>query len=655
MSYNLIKFSRSILELPRYAKRIIALTSDGALCLIAFWMAFYLRIDEFIPITAILENRENIILASFISIFLALPVFWLSGLYKTIFRYSGKSAIVSISFAITFYALLYFIVISIYSIKGVPRTLGILQPLVLFFLICGSRLCVRYIFGYYILRKSSTLSIPKAIIYGAGSAGRQLVSALENSSKMKVVCFIDDNKLLHGQVLQGQEIFSPEDLSDVIPSKEVTHILLALPSINRNKRTRILKKINKYKVIVRTLPSVSDLVEGRVTTSDIRDLDIEDLLDRESVSPNLQLLNKNTNSKDVLITGAGGSIGSEICRQIIKINPKKIILIDLSEYALYLIQSELEEMTKKLKINDKLDIVPILASVQNKDLINKIINFYKPDTIYHAAAYKHVPLVEQNLFEGIRNNVFGTLNLLNSAIDNNVPNFVLISTDKAVRPTSIMGASKRLSELILQAIYHKKKDKINSIFTIVRFGNVLDSSGSVLPKFRKQISEGGPVTLTHKNVARYFMTIPEAAQLVIQSSAMSNGCDIFILDMGELIKIEDLIHKLIRLSGLSIKDQNNPEGDIEILEIGLRPGEKLYEELLLGERPQPTNHQKIKKVNDPFIIWDRLEPELNSISKNLRDNEAKELILSLKKIITGYKPSDEFLESKSNVDQNYTN
>lgn len=625
-----LNFTKSILTLPRYAKQTIALLSDVTLCIIAVWLAFYLRLDQFISL------KGNFLWPAIFSVIFAIPIFWLFGFYRTMFRYSGKSVLVSVAFALFVYGLIYFSLITIYGIEGIPRSIGVLQPLILFFAIACSRLSVRYLLGDLNKSKKRDLSLPKALIYGAGSAGRQLLSALDSSYEMKVCGFIDDDELLHGQVLQGQTIYSQGDLSQVIHSKEVTHILLALPSINRSKRMEIIKKINQHKVIVRTLPTVSDLVEGKVTTSDIRDLEIEDILGRNTVTPNSKLLSKNTNSKTVLITGAGGSIGSELSRQIIKLNPKKILLLDSSEYALYRILSELEDIKLKNKVNKNIEIIPIIGSVQDKKRVFEILKSFKPEIVYHAAAYKHVPLVEQNICEGIKNNIFGTLVAAEASIENGVKDFVLISSDKAVRPTNIMGASKRVAELCLQALFNHSNRKDTKL-SIVRFGNVLGSSGSVIPKFKKQIKDGGPITLTHPDVTRYFMTIPEAAQLVIQAGAMAKGADVFVLDMGEPVKIKDLVKKIIVLSGLTLKNEENPDGDIKIKIIGLRHGEKLYEELLLGDDPQPTQHPKIFKARDPFIPWDQLSNILEDLKLFVDEGKIKEIIEILQKLVKGYK------------------
>ena len=644
---NLKKFLNLILSLPRYTKKIIVILIDITLCIISFWLALYLRLDEFISI------RGNLLIVALISTGVTIIVFWLFGLYRTMFRYSGKYALTSISFAVSTYGLLYFSIITIYGIAGVPRSIGILQPLILFFVIGGSRLIIKYIFNINSLVEKKLLTLQHALVYGAGSAGRQLVSSLENNAQIKIMGFIDDDPLLHDQVIQGKDIFSPNDLSKVIKTKNINLILLAFPSVNRSKRMRILKNISKYKVIVRTLPSINDLVEGKISFSDIRDLDVADILGRDLILPDKYLLNKNISNKVVLITGAGGSIGSELSRQIVKLNPCKLILVEMSEYSLYKINQDLEEIKKKLAINHELEIISLLASVQDEVRISKILKTYKPDTLYHAAAYKHVTMVEENICEGIKNNIFGTLVMAKAAISAKVSNFVLISSDKAVRPTNIMGASKRIAELCLMALAENPKN-LNTKLCTVRFGNVLDSSGSVIPKFKKQIIDGGPITLTHSDVTRYFMTISEASQLVIQAGAMSEGSEVFVLDMGEPIKIKQLAKRIVELSGLSVLDEDNQEGDIKIEIIGLRPGEKLYEELLIGDNPQITQHPKILKAHDSHISWENLQKELLNLEIYIREGDVLEIIKVLEKLVKGFKSNHKitdrlFLEQKNNL------
>ena len=636
--------AKSILDLPRFVKQIIAIIVDLSLCVLSTWFAFYLRLDQFISI------QGAALTAVMVSVVLALPVFWLLGLYRTIFRYSGLSIMFSVSIALLVYGFLYFSVFGVYAVVGIPRSIGILQPMLLFFAVVSSRLFVKYISGGNYLFKDKSQFLKKVLVYGAGSAGRQLASALVNNNELKVVGFLDDDDRLHGQVLQGQEIYSPLKIADLIKSKEVQLILLALPSISRSRRNDILKNLSNYPLQVQTLPTVTDIIQGRVGLSDVKDLDVDDILNRDQVLPNAELLSKNITSKVVLVTGAGGSIGSELARQIIKQNPQKLLLLELNEFALYKIYEELKIQNKNLKI------IPLLVNVQDQIKVNEIFKTFKVDTVYHAAAYKHVPLVEENISESIKNNVFATLVVAKAALSQSVENFVLISSDKAVRPTNIMGASKRLAELCVQGLYRNTKNNKTKM-CIVRFGNVLESSGSVIPKFKKQIKDGGPITLTHPDVTRYFMTLIEASQLVIQAGAMSEDCDVFVLDMGESIKIKDLIYRIVKLSGLSVKDENNKEGDIEIKIIGLRPGEKLYEELLLGDNPQKTKHPKIQKAQDPFISFNQLEVDLNNLKNLLDNNKVFEVKQLLAKIVKTYQSNSAIVDhiylEQSKFDKNY--
>ena len=623
--------AKSILTLPRFAKKIIAIIVDLILCILCVWLAFYLRLDQFIQI------KGPPLTAAVASVSLALPLFWLLGLYRTIFRHSGLSIMFSASIALLVYGSLYFLVFGVYGVAGVPRSIGILQPMLLFFAIISSRLFLKYLFkGNYLLKHKSQF-LKKVLVYGAGSAGQQLVSALANSYELKVVGFLDDDDHLHGQVLQGKEIYSPLKITDLINSEEVQLVLLAIPSISRSRKIEILKNLSKHSLQVQTIPTFTDIIQGRVSLTDIKDLDVDDILNRDQVLPNFELLTKNINSKVVLVTGAGGSVGSELIRQIIKLNPQKLLLLELNEFALYKIYEEIKIANKNLKI------FPLLVNVQDQTKVSEIFKTFKVNTVYHAAAYKHVSLVEENISESIKNNVFGTLIVAKEALSHSVDNFVLISSDKAVRPTNIMGASKRLAELCVLGLYHSViNNKIKML--IVRFGNVLESSGSVIPKFKRQIKDGGPITLTHPDVTRYFMTLTEASQLVIQAGAMSEGCDVFVLDMGESVKIKDLIYRIVNLSGLTVKDQNNKEGDIEIKIIGLRPGEKLYEELLLGDNPQATQHPKIQKVQDPYIPFDQLELDLNALKTLLDQNKVAAVKEFLAKIVKTYQSNSAIVD-----------
>ena len=623
MLFKIHTATKSILNLPRFTKQIIAIIVDLSLCILSTWFAFYLRLDQFILI------QGAALMATMVSVALALPVFWLFGLYRTIFRYSGLSIMFSVSIALVVYGFLYFSVFGAYGVVGIPRSIGILQPMLLFFTIVSSRLFVKYIFGGNYLLKEKSKFLKKVLVYGAGRAGQQLVSALANSNELKVVGFLDDDERIHSRVLQGQEIYPSSKIADLIKSKGVQLVLLALPTVSRFRRNEILKNLSDYPLQVQTLPTVADIIQGRVNLSDVKDLDVDDILNRNQVLPNIELLSKNITLKVVLVTGAGGSIGSELARQIVKLNPQKLLLLELNEFALYKIYEELKIANENLKI------IPLLINVQDQTKVDEIFKTFKIDTVYHTAAYKHVPLVEENISESIKNNVFATLVVAKATLSQSVENFVHISSDKAVRPTNIMGASKRLAELCVQGLYQNTKNNKTKM-SIVRFGNVLESSGSVIPKFKKQIKNGGPITLTHPDVTRYFMTLTEASQLVIQAGAMSEDCDVFVLDMGESVKIKDLIHRIVKLSGLTVKDENNKDGDIEIKIIGLRPGEKLYEELLLGDNPQKTRHPKIQKAQDPFIPFNQLELDLNVLKILLDNNKVSEIKELLAKIVNTY-------------------
>jgi len=624
------KFLNSILSLHRYSKRTIAIITDIGLCTLCTWLAFTLRLEEFI-----LFKNFNFY-PVFVSIIIAIPVFWLFGLYRTIFRYTGLSIILNILASTFVYGLFYFLIVGFYGIQGVPRSIGVIQPMLLFFGIIGSRLAIKYILtGNYSFKKS--FNKKNVLVYGAGESGRQLVIALENSLEFKVIAFLDDNEQLHRQFILGKTVYSMINLENLVKTKNISLVFLALPTISRSKRNQIIENLNQYKLTVKTLPSISEIVDGKITISDIKDLNVDDLLNRDEVQPDIKLLNKNINSKTVLVTGAGGSIGSELCRQIIKLKPKKLLLLELNEFGLYKIYEELQNYNKGLKI------ISILADCKEQTKLEAIFETFKVDTVYHAAAYKHVPLVEENICEGVRNNVFSTLAVAKASVKKKVSNLVLISSDKAVRPTNIMGASKRLSELCMQSIYEHSKD-ISTNFSIVRFGNVLESSGSVIPKFKKQIKEGGPITLTHEDVTRYFMTVTEAAQLVIQAGAMGKHSEVFVLDMGKSVKIRDLVDKMIKLSGFRIKDDKNLNGDIEVKITGLRPGEKLYEELLIGNNPQKTHHERIQKAQDPFIPFDQLKLDLDDLSTLLNNNKVVEVKKTLERLLPSYKSNSKIVD-----------
>lgn len=641
MKKPLFKLIVPILALPRVAKRFVALSVDFGLCVLTVWLAFYLRMGEFVALSG------AAMWAVTASVIIALPFFIISGLYRAIFRYSGWPALLAVARAVGIYGLLYASVFTAIGVAGVPRTVGIIQPMLLLLFVGASRALARVWLGDQYLNILKQASRPKVLIYGAGTSGRQLAAAMASSHEMQVAGFLDDDERLHGHVLNGQPIYNPADLDTLATTLNISDVLLAMPSLSRYRRNEILSQVRSARVAVRTLPSVNDLAQGKVSISDIRELYIDDLLGRETVAPNYILLAKNIVGKVVLVTGAGGSIGSELCRQILVLSPAKLLLIEQSEFALYAIHQELEEKLAALGVATLPVLVPLLASVQDDDRMREIMSTWHPDTVYHAAAYKHVPLVEHNPAAGIKNNVLGTLRTAQAAAENGVTDFVLISTDKAVRPTNVMGASKRLAEMALQALAATQAGAGGAgatKFSMVRFGNVLGSSGSVVPKFRQQIRDGGPITLTHPEVTRYFMTIPEAAQLVIQAGAMAKGGDVFVLDMGQPVKIIDLARRMVELSGLTVKDEQHPDGDIAIEISGLRPGEKLYEELLIGDNPKPTQHPRIMKAHEDFIPWAEFEPKLAALELALNVNDVGVIRLMLQQLVAGYSPSDDIVD-----------
>ena len=628
-----------VLAMPRLVKRAVVMGVDAALCVLSVWLAFYLRLGEWLPLGGGPIWRPGFAILAALAF--ALPVFVISGLYRAIFRYSGLLATITVVKASVVYAVVYAMVFTFFGVEGVPRTIGIIQPMLLVVFVVASRAAARYWLGGYYRNELKQAMLPKVLIYGAGATGRQLADALANSHEMRVVGFLDDDAQLVGQVLNGQPIYRPADLAELVMSHAVSDVLLAMPSINRKRRNEILLQIAQAKVAVRTLPSVNELAQGKVYTTDLRELDIDDLLGRDAVPPDEALLSQNIKGKVVLVTGAGGSIGSELCRQILDVGPSTLLLVELSEFALYQIHGELSA-----KAQDKgVVLVPLLASVQDARRMAELMATWQPEMVYHAAAYKHVPLVEHNPAEGIKNNVLGTLTVAKAAAAHAVKNFVLISTDKAVRPTNVMGASKRLAEMLLQAeaaVMAKAGGKTR--FSMVRFGNVLGSSGSVVPLFRRQIKDGGPITLTDERITRYFMTIPEAAQLVIQAGAMASGGDVFVLDMGEPVRIADLARRMVELSGLALKDEANPNGDIEITVTGLRPGEKLYEELLIGDNPLPTSHPRIMKAHEDFLPWDVLQAKLSDLGLALDANNVPMIRTLLKDLVPGYQPDGEVVD-----------
>lgn len=618
------KFQDQVLKIPRAGKRAIALVADAIACVASVLVAFYLRLDYWV----IPQGLQW--LAVFASLIFALPLFITNGLYRAIFRYSGWPALGAIVRAGGLYALAYATVFTVIGVTTVPRTIGIIQPMLLIGFIGMSRVVVRFVLGggYLALRHLSDSR--RVLIYGAGGAGRQLAAAIANSEDMYVVGFVDDDRLLNGSLLNGKNIYPPDNLPQLTERLEVTDILLAIPSASRRRRSEIIDQLKGSHVTIRMLPGLMDIAHGRVTVQDLRQPEIEDLLGREAIPPNVDLLSQNITGKTVMVTGAGGSIGSELCRQILRLQPTALVLVENCELNLYSIEQELEKNRTKLPQKLTTIVVSILGSVHDETRMSAVFEQWRPDTIYHAAAYKHVPIVEQNPAEGIRNNVFGTRTLAHLAIKHRVSNFVLISTDKAVRPTNVMGASKRLAELILQSL---AAETTATCFSMVRFGNVLGSSGSVVPLFRKQIQAGGPVTLTHQDITRYFMTIPEAALLVIQASAMARGGEVFVLDMGDPVRIFDLARRMIELSGLRVRDEACPDGDIDIECVGLRPGEKLYEELLIGENAEQTSHPRIMMAKENFLSFDEIESGIDKLNRYVDQNNSFGIIEILRNFV----------------------
>lgn len=624
----MVKSDNLLLKLPRTSKRLMAIAIDMSLCALTVWFALYLRLGEFVS----LMGRPSAAVA--LSIIIAIPIFYVCGLYQISFRRTGPQLVPNIAFACVIYGLCYATIISAYSIENVPRTVGIIQPTLLFVAIVIARMLVGYALGGQMLRDMQTRPQEGIVIYGAGSSGRQLAAAIGVNREFKIVGFLDDDRSLNGTRVDGIKVYSPALLPDLIEEENVSDVMLALPSASRTRRNEIIEGLKGLSVNVRTLPGLMDLAHGRVHASDLRELTIEDLLAREPVTTDNSVVKEKISGRTILVTGAGGSIGSELCRQIILSEPARMLLLENSEYALYAIHRHLTDVTD-------IDIVPLLGSVVDEARVAEIMQTWVPDMVFHAAAYKHVPLVEHNPIEGLRNNVIGTLRVAELAVRMGVKDFVLVSTDKAVRPTNIMGATKRLAELILQGLAASQKE---TRFSMVRFGNVLGSSGSVVPLFREQIRQGGPITITHAQITRYFMTIPEAAQLVVQASAMSQGGEVFVLDMGEPVRIIDLARNMIELSGLTVKSSANPKGDIEIAIVGMRPGEKLYEELLIGDNPNTTAHPRIMMATEHHLPWSQLRAGLTEMETMIVKGQVREARALLCSLVAEFRPASDIVD-----------
>jgi len=624
--------ANQILELPRIAKRTIVCSVDLILLPFALWVSFSLRLGElYIP-------QGNVIYLFLAVPVIAIPVFIRLGLYRAIIRYIGFLAMWSVVKAVSLYTLVWGVLVLLTAIPGIPRSVLLINWLVTLLLIGGSRALARWwLTGSFRIEASGQ---PKrVVIYGAGGAGMQLAKALSGSPDFKPVAYIDDKKSLQGNFIHGLPVYAFRRLRTIIEEYAVTDVLLALPSASRSRRSEIIAMLEPYSVHVMTLPGLDDLASGRVKVNDVQEVGLRDILGRDPVAPDNSLLTANVEGKAVLVTGAGGSIGSELCRQIIKIKPKALILYEQNEHALYMIENEIKALTHQLYPDDKnleTSITPILASVTNQGRLELVCTAFGIQTIYHAAAYKHVPMVEKNPLEAVNNNILGTYRVAKAAISTGVDTLVLISTDKAVRPTNTMGASKRFAEMILQGLSDTGSGKTR--FTMVRFGNVLGSSGSVVPLFREQIKKGGPLTVTDPEIIRYFMTIPEAAQLVIQAGAMGQGGDVFVLDMGEPVKIVDMARRMIHLSGFQVKDRENPDGDIEIEFTGLRPGEKLFEELLIGDNVKPTQHDLILSADEDSLPWLEIENFIALFSKVIANDDAEECRKLLMEAVDDFHP-----------------
>ena len=621
---------------------------DVILLIFVLWLSYSIRLDYwYFP----KDDTIRLILAAPV---IGIPIFLKLGLYNFVIRHIDLKELWIVVQAVSLYALLWGIAGSFiqsdfvrergFVVEIFPRTVIIINWILAILTIGAIRVCIRFIlsknlkfsiFNYDFKEKINTDDGGKrrVLIYGAGDAGLQLSLALNNSSKLHPIGFIDDNKDVQGTRISGLNVYASNDIEDLINDLKVDEVLIAIPSASRADRFTIIDRLERYPVVVRTLPGLTEIAQGKVKIDDLLQVSIKDLLGRKSVEPNGLLLGKNITDKTIVVTGAGGSIGSELCRQIAYLKPKALILFEINELALYSIDKELNNFSTSL-----FNIYPILGSVNNKKRLKNLFEHFKVDTVYHAAAYKHVPMVEFNNTEGVDNNVFGTLNCAMSAIDSGVKNFVLISTDKAVRPTNTMGATKRVAELILQALSVKQN---TTTFCMVRFGNVLGSSGSVIPLFKKQIIEGGPVTVTDKNIIRYFMTVTEAVELTIQAGAMGTGGDVFVLDMGKPVKIKELAEKMIQLSGLHIKDELHTDGDIEIIYTGLRAGEKLYEELLIGDNVSKTENPLIMRAKEDMINWEELKIYLDELFNSSNNYDHLKTRNTLKKIVSGFNPQGE--------------
>jgi len=599
-----------LLTLPRGAKQASMIGADLVSYLLSSVFSFWV-------VYGTTELSMPVLVVSAMAVVIGLPAHWLFGMYASIVRYMGLALIV-VGLKSTFAVTAAVMMISAFSgIMSAPIRVGIVFWAFSLILVVGGRLAARM----FLSRRNRNRE--PVIIYGAGEGGAQLAEALISGDDYLPVALVDDKKSLHGTRIHGLKVFPAASLQEIVDRTDAKGVLLAIPTASRRRRRQVLQRLSEFPVHVQTMPEIRDIVSGKARVDDITDVDVEDLLGRNPVPPNSTLLSGSVTGKSVMVTGAGGSIGSELCRQILRLSPSRLVCFEISETALYSIDRELKKDLKKLGTD--CEVVSLLGSVHHEKRIREALDVFQVQTVYHAAAYKHVPIVEHNLFEGVHNNVFGTLHTARAAADAGVETFVLISTDKAVNPTNVMGTTKRFAELILQSF-----DSESMRCCMVRFGNVLESSGSVVPLFKEQIRSGGPVTVTHRDIIRYFMTIPEAAQLVIQAASMAKGGDVFVLDMGEPVRIEDLAKRMINLMGLSVRSEENADGDIEIQYIGLRPAEKLYEELLIGSNAHGTEHPRIMRADEDSLTQEALSQLLDDLadaSDKLDYDRARDILM----------------------------
>lgn len=615
-------------EIPRFYKRLISGILDALFILVSVYGAFFIRGSYQMFFT----NQLHVAVA--VSTVLSIFIFGRLGLYRAVIRFIDTKVLSTIALGVSASGVL-LVIVAYFFEASMPRSVPFIYTFLLLAFVGGSRLTIRGL-----INAQTGAGKVQVLIYGAGSSGRQLASSLQLGNEYDPVAFVDDNEDLLNTHVSGLKVHSPANLARLLEEYQVKKLLLAIPSATSSAKKRVMSQLQKYPVEVLTIPGSADLVSGRLQVDALRKVAIEDLLGREAVKPIDRLFRRCIENKNVLVTGAGGSIGSELCRQIVQQKPLSLILVEFSEYSLYSIESELCALAGE--VGHHVRVVPVMCSVVDEMMMDQIIKKFSINTIYHAAAYKHVPLVEHNVAAGLHNNVWGTMNCALSAIKHKVEHFVLVSTDKAVRPTNIMGSSKRLAELVLQGLSHQEH---STRFSIVRFGNVLGSSGSVVPLFKKQISSGGPLTVTHPDITRYFMTIPEAAQLVIQAGSMGIGGEVYVLDMGEPVQIVELAKKMINLMGLTVKEPNQEHGDIEILFTGLRPGEKLYEELLIGESVEGTEHSRIMKAREVSLSWEQVVDLLGELQRAMKLNDIELLRKLLLEAPLGYKPLSNIVDS----------